>query len=234
MSAGFDPHADSYRAAVQKSIDFIGQSHDFFTESKADWLLWLLRRHVGDPAGVTALDVGCGVGETDTYLAPVLAELHGVDISGESIALAAERNARVHYRTYDGRVLPYDDATFDLVFAISVVHHVPPEQWDAFAGELARVTAPGGIVTLIEHNPWNPLTRLAVSRCEFDDDAELLRCGHSCRLLAGASLLPVEQRFITFFPWRSRKLRSLERGLGRVPAGAQYLVAARKPAAGRR
>lgn len=234
MNTRFDPHAKRYRDAVQESIDFIGQSHDFFTESKADWLLWLLRRHVGNPAGVRALDVGCGVGETDAYLAPALAELHGVDVSGESIALAAERNPRVQYRTYDGRALPYDDAAFDLVFAISVVHHVSSEHWEAFARELARVTGPGGIVTLIEHNPWNPLTRLAVSRCAFDDDAELVRRGLLRRLLAGAGLEPVEQRFITFFPWRSRTLRLLERGLGSVPAGAQYLVAASKPPAGRR
>ena len=39
---------------------------------------------------------------------------------------------------------------------------------------MRRVVRPGGLLCIIEHNPFNPLTRLAVVRCEFDRDAVLL------------------------------------------------------------
>jgi hypothetical protein len=55
-----------------------------------------------------------------------------------------------------------------------VVHHVPPTQWPKFLADTRRVTAPGGYVCIIEHNPFNPLTRLAISRYPFDDDAVLI------------------------------------------------------------
>jgi hypothetical protein len=61
---------------------------------------------------------------------------------------------------------------------------------DVVIAEMARVTRPGGMVAIIEHNPLNPVTRHIVSRCPFDRDAVLLRCGTGARLLAGAGLEP--------------------------------------------
>jgi hypothetical protein len=60
------------------------------------------------------------------------------------------------------------------VTAVCVVHHVPPTQWPKFLVETRRVTAPGGYVCIIEHNPFNPLTRLAISRYPIDDDPALI------------------------------------------------------------
>ncbi len=74
-----------------------------------------------------ALDVGCGVGVTDAHLAGRFAELQGVDTSEEAIRRAAAANPGVLYRAYDGDRLPYEDETFDLAFAICVMHHVDPE-----------------------------------------------------------------------------------------------------------
>jgi hypothetical protein len=51
---------------------------------------------------------------------------------------------------------------------------------------MARVTRPGGLICIIEHNALNLLTRLAVNRCPFDADAVLLRSGQSQELLRGA------------------------------------------------
>jgi SAM-dependent methyltransferase len=228
MNAGFDRYADTYEDEVERSISFIGQSHAFFTEAKVNRLLQLVRLHLGDPADVRALDVGCGVGETDTSLARHVRELHGVDVAAAAIERAAAANASVPYRTYDGRHLPFDDATFDLVFAICVLHHVVPQQRVAFTAELARVARPTGLVAVIEHNPGNPLTRLAVARCSFDADAVLLRRRESVALLEAAGMTVVESRYFLFFPWRIPGATTVEESaLGRLPLGAQYLAAAR-------
>ena len=92
---------------------------------------------------------------------------------------------------------------------------------------MQRVTRPGGIVVIAEHNPLNPLTRYVVGRCEFDGDAVLLSRRETDRTLRSAGLSEFECRYILFFPWRGSGLRRLELSLGRVPLGAQYLVTAK-------
>ena len=124
--------------------------------------------------------------------------------------------------------IPFDDGTFDFTFAICVLHHVPPSGWSRFVHEMGRVTRPGGVVAIFEHNPWNPLTRLAVHRCEFDDDAVLVSRRRLRHLLAGP-LQPLEERYIAFFPRGGDPYDRIEARLGRVPVGAQYYVAGRRP-----
>jgi hypothetical protein len=87
--------------------------------------------------------------------------------------------------------------------------------------EMRRVTHAGGLVVVIEHNPWNPLTRLAVARCPFDDDAVLLGARKARRLLQACGLHNVESRHFLVFPPQIPAPR-LERALARVPLGAQY------------
>jgi hypothetical protein len=87
---------------------------------------------------------------------------------------------------------------------------------------------------VFEHNPLNPLTRYAVSRCELDEDAVLLGARAVRELLAGAGLAVGERAHLLFFPWAGGPWRWLEGKLRGVPLGAQYFVAGEKPADGRR
>ena len=182
----------------------------------------LARRRLGNLADVCALDVGCGDGLFDRYLAG-LGELDGADASEAMIERARETNPHARYHVADGVGLPFADDAFDLVFTVCVLHHVPPEERDRFAAELRRVTRPGGLVVVFEHNPWNPLTRLVVARCPFDEDTVLLGRREASRRLATAGLRTVEHGYLLFSPWRATRL---ERLLARVPLGAQYYVAA--------
>jgi SAM-dependent methyltransferase len=107
---------------------------------------------------------------------------------------------------------------------------VPPAEREAFVEEMRRVTRPGGLVAIFEHNPLNPLTRKAVRDCPFDEDAILLTRGETRRRLAEAGLAEVEAPYIVFFP-REGDLRSrVERRLGWLPLGAQYYVASSRDA----
>lgn len=229
MSADFDDHARSYEDEVTGSVSFTGKDVDFFARRKADHLVDVVRRRLGDPSRVRALDVGCGVGVTDAALAASVGRLHGVDVAGEAVAQAAARNPTVSYTAYDGRHLPYDDDTFDLAFAVCVLHHVEPPHRSAFTAEMARVVRPGGLVAVFEHNPYNPLTRVAVNRCEFDEGVELLSRGEVSRLLIGAGLQPSEQRYILFLPVERRWAVSVDTVARQVPLGAQHYVVAAKP-----
>jgi 2-polyprenyl-3-methyl-5-hydroxy-6-metoxy-1,4-benzoquinol methylase len=222
----FDTYSRSYDTAVNASIAFSGLKVDFFTKVKASHIKRIIRERFGSERDVNMLDVGCGVGNYHPYFAQDVASLSGVDVSAACIQTASERNANVSYKVYDGKRLPYDDASFDVVYTICVMHHVPPSQWQAFASELRRVVRPGGLALVFEHNPFNPLTRRAVSTCEFDKDAVLLQARTTARLLRNAGFGSIDSRYILTVPPINSFLDSIDRLFSRIPLGGQYYVSA--------
>jgi SAM-dependent methyltransferase len=225
-TAAFDKHESSYRSDVEESVRFIGQGLDFFSEVKARYLLELAKAHFGHLADLSVLDVGCGLGLIHKSIRPSFGSLDGIDTSEEMVQNAARLNGAGNYRSYAGDRLPYADRSFDLLFAINVLHHVPEVARGGLLREMARVTRHEGVVVIFEHNPFNPLTRLAVSRCPFDYDCRLLRRDATVRLFAENGLVPTTSRHIIYFPWRGQLFANLDRLLGEVPLGAQYLAAA--------
>jgi SAM-dependent methyltransferase len=224
MTYDFDSSSASYEVELNNAISFAGQDASVFTEAKAQALLALARERIGDLANASALDVGCGIGNIHRTLAPRFAELQGVDVSPSLIDVARANNHEVAYQTYDGWTLPFESNAFDLSFAICVLHHVPPAEREAFTAEMARVVRPGGLVAIIEHNPLNPLTRLVTLRCAFDEGVVLVRCRRLERLMRQARLLDTTSRYILFSPWRGAAVERMERRLGRLPLGAQYVT----------
>lgn len=225
----FDAYRDTYSDAVDDAVRFSGLRADFFTRVKAEYLLEETRAHFGDLASVQALDVGCGVGNFHPLLSPRLGELHGVDVSQDCLDTARKCHPDIVYRSYDGDRLPYDDASFDLAFAICVLHHVPTANWETFTRELFRVVRPGGLALIFEHNPLNPLTMRVVNRCPFDADAVLLKSRDTQRLLTTAGFADLRARFILSIPAGTRWLRRIDRLASRLPLGAQYFLAGTRP-----
>jgi SAM-dependent methyltransferase len=227
----FDAYDEkTYRDAVERSIGFSGTGLDFFTRAKVRKLLGIAARRVGDPRGLSFLDIGCGPGETDRLLKGRVHGLTGVDTSARMIEVAARRNPWAEYRAVDAdAALPFATASFDVSFAICVLHHVETGSRARLVSEATRVTKPGGMVVIFEHNPWNPLTRRAVAGCEFDRDAVLLRRRESERLLRDAGLESVDGAYIIYFTRESARLHRVEHLLGGLPLGAQYVVSARRP-----
>ena len=220
MTELFDNYRSNYRDVVQSSIDFSGLPHDFFMRAKADLLRELIAERLGQKPAM--LDVGCGVGSFHPLLRGMVGSLNGIDVSSASITQARTDNSDVDYRDFDGKVFPFGDACFDLVTAICVMHHVVPAEWTHFISEMRRVVRPGGLVCVIEHNPFNPLTRLAVSRCEFDRDAVVLRAGQTRKLMAAVGLRKIDARYFLLLPWDAKPARRIEDVLSKVPFGAQY------------
>jgi ubiquinone/menaquinone biosynthesis C-methylase UbiE len=224
MGALFDKYDNSFSSVVQSSIDFSGLPHSFFTAAKADALRELITTRLHGMRNLHMLDVGCGIGEFHPFVRGMFGRICGTDVSAASIAQARIRNPEVHYEAYLGETLPYGNAAFDLSIAICVLHHVPPPQWVGFLREMRRVVRSGGLVCLIEHNPLNPLTRLAVVRCEFDRDAVLLRASRTRALMANAGLHEIRSHHFLLLPSAAPLARRVEHSLSRLPLGAQYIA----------
>jgi SAM-dependent methyltransferase len=223
VKAEFDRFEDTYEAELDDAISFAGREHDFYVEAKARRLLELARRRLADRP-LRVLDVGCGIGLTDRHLLPHVESLEGVDVAPGMVEQARARNADAAYSVYDGERLPFDEATFELSFAICVLHHVEAGARRPLVAEMARVTKPDGLVAVFEHNPLNPLTRRVVRSCAFDEDVELMGLGELVRLFRAAGLEIADREYLLFTPWRAD---ALERRLRRLPVGAQYVVSGR-------
>lgn len=223
-----EPYPD-YVTEVNRSIEFAGVEQGFFTVGKARRLLGLLRRQGEDPAQMRLLDIGCGIGLIHRYLEPSVGEIVGADLAEEALGIARTANPAVRYVGYDGVRLPFGSGRFDAATAICVMHHVPPPQWAGFVAEALRILRPGGLLMVFEHNPWNPLTRLAVNRCSFDFDAVLLSAPRLANLLGRAGFDEVGREFLFFSPFSAEPIRAAEERLRWCPMGAQYVAYGRKP-----
>ena len=95
------------------------------------------------------LNIGCGVGRVDKYLAPRVRELHAVDISGEMLRLAAVRLAglpNVRLREVGNRefLTAFEPGRFDLVFSFLVLQHIEREDAFLYLRDAHRILKPGG------------------------------------------------------------------------------------------
>lgn len=224
----FDQYGDSYSETVNDSLAFTGFEVDFFTKVKSDYILDITSEYYGPIGELDVLDVGCGIGNYHSYFSPKFGSLSGVDVSEQSISIAKKRNVGVEYSVYDGGRLPYPDNSYDVVYTICVMHHVPPSMWENFVNEMNRVLRPGGIAMIFEHNPINPLTMRVVNRCPFDADAVLIKGADAKQIMTNSKFQDVDLRYILSVPAKGNGLRRLDKVFSKIPLGAQYYVCGRK------
>ncbi len=110
----------------------------------------------------SVLDFGCGCGGTLVWLkdlAPT-ATLSGTDIDRSAIDWCRSNLPFARFGANDALPpLDYADASFDLVFAVSVFTHLDEEFQFRWLEELRRILAPGGICLITLHGPgsWNEM-----------------------------------------------------------------------------
>ncbi len=136
--------------------EFTQQAEAFNTSAVANDAAALdqLLRVVGPESSELWLDVACGPGIVSRTLAPLVREVHGVDLTPAMVEVARReaRAAGVGNATFevgDATALALPDASVDGAVARFAIHHIP------MAGrlfqELARVVRPGGHVILADH-----------------------------------------------------------------------------------
>jgi 2-polyprenyl-6-hydroxyphenyl methylase / 3-demethylubiquinone-9 3-methyltransferase len=99
-----------------------------------------------DPHGRTALDVGCGGGLLAEECARLGLLVTGVDPSTRSVRTAQEHakesDLTINYLAGAGELLPFAEASYDVVFCCDVLEHL--ENPTTVIAEISRVLKPGG------------------------------------------------------------------------------------------
>ena len=141
---------------------------DHYLEKRARFVL----EHC--PRG-SALDVGCGTGALAARLADADYDMVGLDPSEGMLRVLAERTSKVRAVKGSGTSIPFEDASFDLVISVAVMHHIADhDDVRRTLAEMVRVTRPRGCVLVWDHNPRNPYWRLLMARVPQDTGEERL------------------------------------------------------------
>lgn len=226
VKSEFDAFALNYDEALGRGIGVSGEGKEFFAKGRLEHLGRCLAQLRIKPERV--LDFGCGTGSSIPYLLRLADSVKGVDVSCDSLEVARSRfagNRRVELEIIGNF---REEGAFDLVFCNGVFHHIPVDQREAAVGIVYRALKPGGLFAFWENNPWNPGTRLVMSRIPFDRDAVTLSPPEARWLLQSHGFEIVRQDFHFYFPRCLSALRVFESILKRVPLGAQYQILSRK------
>ena len=116
----------------------------------------LLRAYLGEvdfPRAAHVLEVGCGTGAVSRSLAlwPCVGQVVGVDPSPVFLERArqlANGSANLTFEEADGRELPFEDASFDVVVFHTSLCHMPSP--DRAVAEAYRVLRQGGQLAIFE------------------------------------------------------------------------------------
>ncbi|HEY6990106.1 MAG TPA: class I SAM-dependent methyltransferase [Bryobacteraceae bacterium] len=220
--------SDEYEAMLRMGVDLSGEDPAYFLRGRVADLARALPK---DWAPKRILDFGCGTGESSAHLAERYpkAVIFGIDTSDNAIALARHRHGSERVLFGPIAALP-NEAPFDLCYVNGVFHHIEPERRLEAVRAIHTALAPGGYFALFENNPWNPGTRMVMSRIPFDRDAKTLSFGESKKLVrAGGFRIAQPARFLFYFPRPLAFLRAMEPVFLRLPLGAQYCVLGSKP-----
>lgn len=110
-----------------------------------EYCMTVALRYVRPGEGGKVLDLGCGAGETVDLLRQRGVDAYGCDIFYEGGSYAEQVPAHLRDKfvfATEPYVIPFPDATFDLVFNNQVIEHV--EDLERFLAEARRVLKPGG------------------------------------------------------------------------------------------
>jgi ubiquinone/menaquinone biosynthesis C-methylase UbiE len=220
----FDRYSPAYEDLLRDPIRdrFTKSGSQFFHVRKRDLVRDYFRSQGVDTSNLHYLDVGCGKGEMLSLLREDFGRVSGCDPSQGM--LSAVESVRTRVQENPGKI-PFDAAEVDFVTAICVYHHVPPSERLALTQEIYRVLKPGGVFAIIEHNPYNPVTRLIVGRTPVDADATLLKASETHKWMRLAGFRCHARQYFLYFPEAIYRVAgSVERLLRAVPLGGQYAI----------
>ncbi len=116
-----------------------------FVDLHVSWLTSSLRE-VAPRAHGRFLDVGCGDRRFEPVFEPYVSSYTGIEHEGVFSSTDASTREKKPDVLYDGKRLPFEDASFDSILCADVLEHTPEPA--NLVAEMARVLRPGGTIIL--------------------------------------------------------------------------------------
>jgi SAM-dependent methyltransferase len=143
----------------------------------ADWFLRsgragydAIAAHVPLPETQSVLDFGCGCGRVTRYFRDHHGDVAGSDVNRDAVSWC---RANLPFGRFEANglapPLAFDDASFDLVYALSVFTHLTSDLQLAWRDELHRILRPGGRLLVTTHG------RSYLQRLDDDERARFER-----------------------------------------------------------
>jgi len=117
-----------------------------------------IARRISNKSSRTVLEVGSGTGIYTRFLIRDFKKVIATDIDPKMVSEAKKLLKGAKVILADARHLPFGANSVDVVFGVSVLHHIAER--NAVFREAARIIKPGGFVVFCEPNIWNPMTAL--------------------------------------------------------------------------
>ena len=128
-----------------------------------------------------ALEIGTGTGALLHTLLQRGCRIQGVEMNDELVAQGERWFGALPVQKVSGVLLPFPDASFDVVVSFDVFEHIPDS--DAHLREVRRVLRPGGSYLMQTPNKWTNVvfetirwksfTRFRADHCSLHSLAEL-------------------------------------------------------------
>jgi SAM-dependent methyltransferase len=120
--------------------------------STARFFADLIEAHLSEVAHLRVMDFGCGCGRVARVLPKYLScEIFGCDITKAAVEWCQENLPGTFLISTENPPLPLDDASFDALYAVSVLTHLDAAHQDAWLAEWRRLVRPGGVL-LVTYN----------------------------------------------------------------------------------
>jgi len=144
------------------------------------------------------------------------------------------------FKVIDSARLDFPEGKFDVAVFFNVIHHIDSKKKlvEAFS-EAGRVVKKGGLVVVVDMNPYNPVTRHVINTNEIDKAVSLggfkrgkfpttLTPDECKKMLARRWLYAKYTEYLIFFPQVLSFFLPLENILKKIPLGGLYMVGAIK------
>ncbi len=222
----FDKYVEDYDNNLAQGLSLTGENKSYFATGRVRWLARKLK--TADFIAHTIMDYGCGDGSTVPILFNTFHpdKIIGVDPSSRSIDLARQHYNETNMTFTTPCTPPHEH--FDLIYTNGVLHHVAPNKRLSTVKYIYHSLHPGGMFALWENNPYNPATRIIMSRVKFDQGCIMLRPFSAKKMLSEAGFSVISISYLFIFPRLLNALRFCEPYFSAIPLGGQYLILAKK------